>query len=94
MESDFKCIKCGNETYVSAENDYEKVIICEKCADITVSEYKKERPVLNIPKCPTCQSTNISKIGSMERVGSIATLGLFSKKINKSFKCKACGYTW
>ena len=45
-------------------------------------------------KCPTCQSTNISKIGTAERVGSVAMLGIFSKKINKSFKCKSCGYTW
>lgn len=48
----------------------------------------------NKPKCPTCQSTNVQKIGSGERVVSVAMLGIFSKKINKSFKCKNCGYTW
>lgn len=48
----------------------------------------------NIPKCPTCGSTNIEKIGGMERAGSIAMWGIFSKKINKTFKCKKCGYTW
>ena len=48
----------------------------------------------NSTKCPTCQSTNVSKIGTAERVGSVAMLGIFSKKINKSFKCKSCGYTW
>lgn len=46
------------------------------------------------PHCPHCKSTNISKIGTGERIGSIAMLGIFSKKINKSFKCKNCGYTW
>jgi transposase-like protein len=46
------------------------------------------------PKCPTCQSTNIKKIGSLERVSSVATLGILSKKINKTFKCNNCGYTW
>lgn len=49
---------------------------------------------VNIPKCPTCQSTNVQKIGTGERVASVAMLGVFSKKINKSFKCKSCGYTW
>lgn len=44
--------------------------------------------------CPTCKSTNVQKIGNGERIVSIAMLGLFSKKINKSFKCKQCGYTW
>lgn len=46
------------------------------------------------PHCPHCQSTNISSIGTGERVGSIAVLGIFSKIINKSFKCKSSRYTW
>lgn len=48
----------------------------------------------NKPKCPTCSSTNVQKIGTGERAVSVAVLGIFSKKINKSFKCKNCGYTW
>lgn len=48
----------------------------------------------NIPKCPTCQSTNIRKMGGIERGASIWTFGLFSKKINKTFKCNQCGFTW
>ena len=48
----------------------------------------------NIPKCPTCQSTNIRKMGGVERGASIWAFGLFSKKINKTFKCNSCGYTW
>ena len=47
-----------------------------------------------IPKCPTCQSTNIRKIGALESGASILTLGIFSKKINKTFKCNNCGYMW
>ena len=46
------------------------------------------------PKCPTCGSTNIRKISTGERMVSVGMLGLFSKKINKSFKCNVCGYTW
>lgn len=45
-------------------------------------------------KCPTCSSTEVSKIGGVERAASVFGLGIFSKKINKSFKCKSCGYTW
>lgn len=48
----------------------------------------------NIPKCPTCGSTNIRKMGGVERGASIAAFGIFSKKINKTFKCGNCGYTW
>ena len=47
-----------------------------------------------VPKCPTCGSTNIRKMGGVERGVSIAAFGIFSKKINKTFKCENCGYTW
>lgn len=52
------------------------------------------KEALNQPKCPICNSTNIKKISSVERVTSIAMIGLFSKKINKSFKCNNCGGTF
>jgi predicted RNA-binding Zn-ribbon protein involved in translation (DUF1610 family) len=45
----------------------------------------------SLPHCPTCGSTNIEKIGVLECGASVAILGLFSKKINKSFKCQNCG---
>lgn len=46
------------------------------------------------PECPTCHSKNIQPISGVERGASIIGLGIFSKKINKSYKCKHCGYTW
>ena len=46
------------------------------------------------PRCPHCHSSNIQKISGLERASFVAMLGAFSKKINKSFKCKSCGYTW
>jgi len=46
------------------------------------------------PECPTCHSKNVQSISGVERGVSIIGLGIFSKKINKSYKCKHCGYTW
>lgn len=46
------------------------------------------------PECPTCHSKNVQRISGVERGVSIIGLGIFSKKINKSYKCKHCGYTW
>ncbi|RHC45949.1 hypothetical protein DW839_31840 [Enterocloster bolteae] len=62
----------------------------------TIPTNTEQRPIQqqNIPKCPTCNSTNIEKIGGLERGASIVMWGLFSKKINKTFKCKNCGHTW
>lgn len=55
----------------------------------------ESRPVQqNIPRCPTCQSTSISKISTLNRVLSIHAWGIFSNKINKQFKCENCGYMW
>ncbi len=48
----------------------------------------------SVPKCPHCHSTQIKSISGLERGASVLAWGLFSKKINKSFKCNNCGYTW
>lgn len=58
------------------------------------AQEERKRQQSNQPKCPTCQSTNIRKIGTGERVASVVGFGIFSKKINKTWKCNNCGYTW
>ena len=59
-------------------------------------EQQKSSKIQNdtTPKCPHCKSTNIKSISTLNRGASIAMWGLFSKKINKSFECNHCGYTW
>lgn len=46
------------------------------------------------PKCPTCGSTNVEKISTINRAVSIGVAGLASDKIGKQFCCKNCGYKW
>ena len=60
------------------------------------AQQQQESSIRNntIPHCPTCGSTNIKPIGSGERTLSVAAFGLLSKKINKSYKCLNCKYTW
>lgn len=65
--------------------------VAQQYIDIAKTKQQKNN---NIPKCPTCQSTNIRKISGLESGASIAMFGLFSRKINKTFKCNSCGYTW
>ncbi|MBQ9673191.1 MAG: transposase [Ruminococcus sp.] len=48
----------------------------------------------NVPKCPTCGSTKISKISGMKRAAHGLTFGLFSKTARSQFECKKCGYKW
>lgn len=47
-----------------------------------------------VPKCPSCGSSNISKIGVINRTVSTHFLGLASSKIGKTHKCNNCGTTW
>lgn len=46
------------------------------------------------PKCPSCGSANISKIGFLNRAVSTGFLGLASSKIGKTHKCNKCGSMW
>lgn len=41
--------------------------------------------------CPYCGSTNISKIGTLNRAVSVGLLGLASSKIGKQWHCDHCG---
>ncbi len=59
-----------------------------------VSQQKSTEQENDVLRCPNCNSTNIKSISGLSRGASIAMLGIFSKKINKSFECKNCGYTW
>ena len=94
-------------SHISNDNDFFQAMIDLKESDpieyqLKMSQFKtqvqqqKSSKMQNdtTPRCPHCHSSNIQKIGGLERAGSVAMLGAFSKKINKSFKCKSCGYTW
>lgn len=48
----------------------------------------------NIPKCPTCGSSNIKKISGTSKAVSVAMFGLLSQKVKKQFHCNNCGYEW
>ena len=48
----------------------------------------------NLPKCPTCQSTNIKKISDLSKAASVAMWGLLSQKVKKQWHCNNCGSEW
>ena len=47
-----------------------------------------------VPKCPTCGSPDIEKIGTASKVLDVAFWGFASGKVKKTFHCKNCGYEW
>lgn len=51
-------------------------------------------PEPNVPKCPTCGSTNIKRISSLSRATHGFAFGLLSKTARSQFECKNCRYKW
>lgn len=47
-----------------------------------------------VAQCPSCGSSNVSKIGVINRTVSVGIFGLASSKIGKTHKCNNCGTTW
>lgn len=48
----------------------------------------------NIPKCPTCGSTKLSKVSVTSKAGSVFMFGLLSQKVKKTWHCDNCKYEW
>jgi DNA-directed RNA polymerase subunit RPC12/RpoP len=93
------CIECG-EFYDINEIPSR---ICPKCGGklLPDSEYFArevgfvEQPTpQNVPKCPTCGSTNVEKISTAQKAFGFALVGLFSSNLGKTMHCKNCGYKW
>jgi hypothetical protein len=47
-----------------------------------------------VPKCPTCGSPDLEKIGTASKVLDVAFWGFASGKVKKTFHCNNCGYEW
>lgn len=52
------------------------------------------RASANIPKCPTCGSTNVKPISTGEKAKGFFLAGIFSSNLGKSYQCRNCGYKW
>lgn len=83
------------------------MIICEKCGKLyddswkncphcfaTNENYKPKPTKVYTPHCPICGSPDIKKITFGSRAVSVAAVGIFSKKINKSYICNNCKATF
>ena len=86
-----------NPIMVQKRKDYLKKIYKEqkeilqkrirKSEESRINEYQQKYLAEHNIHCPYCNSSNVRKMGGVERGASIAAFGIFSKKINKTFKC-------
>lgn len=98
-----RCYHCGGELRIQTEEElktqHDNLVIeaserrkNQVLENIRNGVYNKEQQ--NIPKCPTCGSTNITKISTTSKVAGAVAFGLFSKTAKSQFKCNNCGYKW
>lgn len=62
--------------------------------DSNIVKISAEQHSSNIPKCPTCGSTNIKRITTLNRAVSIGVFGILSGKIGKNYECLNCKSKW
>ena len=57
---------------------------------------KPQKEYYDLPKCPTCGSTNIRHISGTERAANIFAFGLLGNKRKCQFECQNpnCRYRW
>ena len=66
----------------------------KKCTQTTVKSVSSHSSQQNIPKCPTCGSTNVHPISARKKAVGFLTVGVFSKNFGKSYECDDCKYRW
>ena len=93
-----------NPIMVQKRKDYLKKIYKEqkeilqkrirKSEESRINEYQQKYLAEHNIHCPYCNSTNVTKIGTVNRAVSVGMFGLASEKIGKTHKCNDCGSTW
>lgn len=80
------------------EELYNKRIALEKSqqqATLDMMRMEKQQAQrANVPKCPTCGSTNVERISTAQKAFGFALVGLFSSNLGKTMHCRNCGYKW
>ena len=97
LDTSLTAYKLNMESYGRPTNDIDEIHkqIREK-AIYELHEGRRKRAEENLPKCPTCSSTNIRHISSTERGVNAVMFGFFGNKRKCQFEClnPNCKYRW
>lgn len=86
------CVINSSAEYIEKMNQL-KIDNPEQYQEAIEYGFKKEaEEQSNIPKCPTCGSTNLSKISGMKKAAKVGFFGIFGAgDLGKTWKCNNCG---
>lgn len=87
---EFRCCECGCEECEGYENELGMYTKCKNCGDVC----QTYEPLPCVPKCPTCGSTNIRRIGVGKKMLGLMSFGIMSKSMQSQFECANCKYKW
>ena len=66
---------------------------CPSCGWIPATRTSQQ--AAQVPKCPSCGSSDCEKISVRNKMGTAALFGLFAVgHLNKTYRCKNCGTKW
>ena len=90
-----------NPIMVQKRKDYLKKIYKEqkeilqkrirKSEESRINEYQQKYLAEHNIHCPYCNSSNVTKIGTVNRAVSVGMFGIASKKLGKQWHCNNCG---
>lgn len=82
IETEEEMQKRLDELYGKNSPAYQKAIL---------EQYKQAAREKNIPRCPICQSTNLSKISAVQKGIKVGLFGIFGAgDIGKTYQCNNC----
>lgn len=92
------------DEYIKSSPEFDQYLFDHRDEDLFSRRVKNEAKLehgkailedqARTPKCPSCGSSNISKIGVVGRAVSFSLVGFASSKLGKTHKCNNCGTTW
>ncbi len=91
---DIKCKICGTKMIFNYKRKYDSNNGLNAIKDSNRTNNAQKNTMTNMPKCPTCNSTNVKRISGTRRWISAGLFGLASSNIGKTMECRNCGYKW
>lgn len=87
------------QNHVYFDDDYDETLMEQRENNSSVinnAEYYENKFLSNesSAKCPTCNSSNIKKISTTNKVVGGIAFGLFCSNVRKTMRCNNCRYKW
>ena len=89
-----QCKTCKSEMQFICENKYNPKNGLSAIKNSNFNNSSKSKNENNIPRCPTCNSSDVEKISTTKKILGGAIFGSFSSDVRNTMHCKNCVYKW